>query len=133
MDFEASIENHRTVVKHGVNKDLDHMKRSYNGMEDMLNKISKDIASMIAHSIEINVIFFPQIGFLISIPIQTQSELAIFEQNVIEAQAWDRIFTSQDRAYYKDLRMRDLDETWGDVYASICGMRSFKWLIFKLC
>ena len=119
------MENHRTVVKHGVNKDLDHMKRSYNGMEDMLNEVSKEIASTISYRAEINVIFFPQIGFLISVPMDPQSGSAGFERNVIPQQAWERIFYSAGRGYYKDDRMRDLDETWGDVYAIICGIKLF--------
>lgn len=57
---------HRTVVNPGVDEELDLMKRNYNGMENLLNDISREIAAMIPerYAVEMNVIFFPQVSTL---------------------------------------------------------------------
>ena len=51
------------------------MKRTYDGMEDLLSKISKSVSASIPpqYSLDLNVIFFPQIGFLITVPFKSES------------------------------------------------------------
>lgn len=114
---------HRTVVHTGVDEELDAMKRTYDGIEDLLNQISRDIAATVPpqYSPDLNVIFFPQIGFLLSMPIHPDTGNANYEGGEEESQRWDRIFSTATRAYYKDWKMRELDETVGDLYAVICG------------
>ena len=107
----------------GINKDLDNLKQAYDGMEEMLNHTSKEIVASVprACNIDLNVIFFPQIGFLISLPKDPETGIVQYEGSGDEGGQWDRIFSSAERVYYKDFRMHDLDATWGDVYATICG------------
>ena len=114
---------HRTVVKTGVSNELDDMKRTYDGIEDLLNLTSREIAATIpeAYDLEVNVIFFPQIGFLITIPKNPDTGRGDWEGGEAEDQRWDRIFSTAERVYYKDFRMRGLDERLGDMYAVICG------------
>lgn len=114
---------HRTVVNTGVDEELDNMKQTYNGIEDLLNRTSKSIAASIPpqYSLDLNVIFFPQIGFLISLPTDPESGRASYEGGDTEEQRWERVFSTATRAYYKDYRMRELDDTLGDMYATICG------------
>ena len=123
IDFKESAEMHRTVVKPGVNDRLDEMKRTYAGIEDILNQTSQDIARHIPpqYSLDLNVIFFPQIGFLISMPIDPETQDANYRGGEGEEQPWERIFSTAARVYFKDFRMFELDETFGDVYAVICG------------
>ncbi|KAI4269650.1 MAG: hypothetical protein LQ337_007146 [Flavoplaca oasis] len=112
---------HRTIVKPGVDEGLDKMKRTYDGIEDLLNKTSQSIAETVPvqYSLDLNVIFFPQIGFLISMPIVSETGRANYE-GPEDGGGWDRIFSTRSRIYYKDYRMRELDETFGDMYAMIC-------------
>lgn len=114
---------HRTVVNRGIDDDLDAMKQTYDGIEDLLNQTSKNIAATIPpqHSLDLNVIFFPQIGFLISIPFDANTRRGNYEGPDTEGDRWDCIFSTGSRVYYKDFRMRDLDDTIGDMYAIICG------------
>ena len=114
---------HRTVVNTGVSDELDNMKRTYDGIEDLLNLTSLEIAATIpkVHSLDLNVIFFPQIGFLISIPLNPDTGRGDWEGGEAEDQRWDRIFSTATRIYYKDFRMHELDERLGDMYAMICG------------
>lgn len=127
---------HRTVVNQGIDDELDAMKQTYDGIEDLLNQTSKNIAATVpAHySLDLNVIFFPQIGFLISIPLNRNTDRGNYEGGDSEEDRWDRIFSTSSRVYYKDFRMRELDETLGDMYAIICGkpkaVPSFFGLVF---
>lgn len=101
--------------------ELDSMKRMYDGMEDLLNETSRNIAATVPveFSLDLNVISFPQIGFLISMPL----DLATGNGNYLGSQEnpWDRIFSTMSRVYYKDYRMRELDGTLGDMYTVICS------------
>ena len=127
VDFQSSTDMHRTVVNSGVDAELDQMKRTYDGIEDLLNRSSQSIAASIPlqYSLDLNVIFFPQIGFLISMPIEPAKGQPTFEGGEMDGQIWDRIFSTGTRVYYKDFRMRELDDTLGDMYAAICG----KWCV----
>lgn len=99
------------------------MKQTYDGIEDLLNHTSQVIAASVPpqYSLDLNVIFFPQIGFLISMPIDEQTGRGNYEGGEYEDQQWDRIFSTEARVYYKDYRMRELDDTLGDMYSMICG------------
>ena len=114
---------HRTVIKSGVDDELDTMKRAYDGIDDLLDKVSQDIAATIpkVYTFQLNVIFFPQIGFLITIPLNPDTGRGDYEGGEREDQRWTRIFSNGDRAYYKDSRMKELDDTFGDMYSVICG------------
>lgn len=108
-----------------VDEELDAMKHIYDGIEDLLNSTSQVVASTVPvqYSLDLNVIFFPQIGFLISMKRNPESGQGNYEGSTNDE--WDRIFSTESRVYYKDFRMRELDETYGDMYAAICGKSRF--------
>ena len=111
------------MVLQGVDPELDEMKRTYDGLEDLLGQTSRNIANSIPrqYSLDLNVIFFPQIGFLIAMPIVPETGKAEYEGGEGDEAPWERIFSTNNRVYYKDFRMLELDETFGDIYAVICG------------
>ena len=125
---------HRTVVNTGVSAELDIMKSTYDGIEDLLNLTSREIAATVpkVHSLDLNVIFFPQIGFLISMPLNLDTGRGDWEGGEIDDQRWDRIFSTATRVYYKDYRMYELDERLGDMYAVICGILLRQWYISEM-
>ena len=114
---------HRTVVNAGVDEDLDKMKQTYDGIEDLLGHTSREIAATIprAYDVNLNVIFFPQIGFLISVPVSPETGRSQYEGGEEEDTEWDLVFSTEVSVYYKDFRMRELDRELGDMYAIICG------------
>lgn len=117
---------HRTVVNQGIDQELDKMKQTYDGIEDLLNYTSKIIAATVPaqHNLDLNIIFFPQIGFLISVSLDPNTNPGYYEGGDSSEVRWDRIFSTESRVYYKDIHMRGLDETLGDTYAAICGKLS---------
>ena len=115
---------YRTVINAGVDLELDEMKRSYDGLEDLLSFTSRQIAATVpaVYELDLNVIFFPQIGFLISIPFNHTTGRGDYEGGEADDECWDRVFSTSQRIYYKDIRMKALDNECGDIYAAICGM-----------
>lgn len=98
---------------------LDEMKRQYDGLEDMLTHVSGEIGQTIPQDlgISLNVVFFPQIGFLIAVPVNPITETVDYRDP-----EWEQSFYTTERIYFKDFRMIELDNTIGDIYADICGM-----------
>jgi DNA mismatch repair protein MSH5 len=126
VDFPTSLDTHRTVVNPGVDEALDEIKRTYAGIEDLLGHTSRNVANSIPqrYGLNLNVVFFPQIGFLICMPADPQTGRADWEGGEEDGEQWEKIFSTEDRVYYKDYRMYQLDHDVGDVYAKICGERT---------
>jgi DNA mismatch repair protein MSH5 len=120
VDFEASQEQRRTIVRAGINEDLDEAKRAYDGIEDLLSQAVEHIANEVPANLDskVNVIFFPQIGFLVSIRLSELTGTGVFEGT--DQDPWEKMFSTEANAYYKNILMSQLDQRFGDVYARIC-------------
>ena len=120
VDFDASQEQRPTIVLAGVDPELDEAKRTYDGIEDLLSQVAEHVANQVPAELDagVNVIFFPQIGFLISIRIDEQTGTGVFEGP--DDQPWEKMFATELAAYYKNDVMSGLDAQFGDVYARIC-------------
>lgn len=95
------------------------MKDQYDGLNSLLKHVAIDIATMIPEELEIdvNVIYFPQLGFIIAIPLNDRGETAYSGSD----ESWELVFITENRAYFKDFHMRELDRKLGDIYGLICG------------
>ena len=121
IDFEQSVEQRRTVVKPGIDDELDEMKHQYNGMEDLLAKAARSVAQEIMGEIpQLNAIYYPQIGFLVVVPLDLTTGRGVVEGGDFD-DPWELMFISETSAYYKSEKMRQLDETFGDIQSLICG------------
>lgn len=119
VDLESSIEQHRTVAKRGIDERLDEIKNFYNGMEKLLSQVAVEIGRDIPAFIKLNVIYFPQLGFHITVPMNEETGQAVYDGG---AGRWQRMFTTENQVYFKDARMREMDEQLGDLYAMICDI-----------
>lgn len=120
VDFDESKEQSgRTVVRAGVDNELDEAKRTYHGIDDLLTKVAGHIAQSIPAEVDvaINVIFFPQIGFLITIPLDEATGKSVWEGT--EDDPWEKMFTTDAQAYCKNSNMREMDDYFGDIYQRI--------------
>ena len=119
VNLEFSTEQHRTVVKRGVDEDLDKIKDVYDGMDEMLSDKALEIARMMPPEIDcnLNVIFFPQLGFHITVPLHEASGEAGWT-----GPDWERMFTTRQQVYFKDAHMREMDQDLGDLWANICDI-----------
>ncbi|PGH01372.1 DNA mismatch repair protein MSH5 [Blastomyces parvus] len=118
VDLQSSIDEHRTVVKPRVDRELDDLKETYNGLDSLLNQVAINIAATIPSWLnnDVNVIYFPQLGFNIAMPLDERGR-AVYDGG---EQPWDQVFTTENRVYFKDFRMREMDERFGDIYGLIC-------------
>ncbi|RAL10511.1 MutS family protein MSH5 [Aspergillus homomorphus CBS 101889] len=116
VDIDSSEEQGRTVVKPGIDRELDRMKDTYDGLNSLLKKVATEIAGEIPgfYDIDVNVIYFPQLGFNIAIPLNQAGDAAY------RGEEWKLMFFTENRAYFKDFRMVELDEKLGDIYGLIC-------------
>ena len=121
IDFEASEDQHRTVVRATVDETLDEHKRLYEGMSDLLLHVAEKLAEDVPAGLpnDLNVIYFPQIGFLITMPRDPETDTALWEGT--EDEPWERMFSTELIVYYKDSTMHEMDDRFGDVYGDICG------------
>jgi DNA mismatch repair protein MSH5 len=124
VDFTKSAEQHRTAVLPGVDEELDSLKRNYDGMESLLTKlatrISKEIPQWAAQYIE-NCIFFPQLGFLTVVPLDPQTSKGRYEGDASENDVWEMLFASNNKGYYKNRAVDEMDNFFGDIYEMICS------------
>ncbi|OJJ49749.1 hypothetical protein ASPZODRAFT_59687 [Penicilliopsis zonata CBS 506.65] len=118
IDVDETEEQGRTIVKPGVDKNLDELKDKYDGLGDLLKKVALEIATMIPDSldVDVNVVYFPQLGFNIAIPVDNNGQATFNGSD----DGWDMIFVTENRAYFKDFRMKEMDDCLGDIYALIC-------------
>ncbi|KAK6815948.1 hypothetical protein RU639_009171 [Aspergillus parasiticus] len=118
IDIDSTEEQGRTVVRPGLDRELDKLKDIYDGLSSLLKQVAIDIASTIPESldIDVNVIYFPQLGFNIAIPLNGRGEATFTGSD----DDWELIFVTENRAYFKDFRMREMDEKLGDIYGLIC-------------
>lgn len=69
VDFDEMSLQNRFVVKANVDADLDEKKRRYNGLPDFMTLIAKEELDRLSEEItECNVIYLPQLGYLLAIP-----------------------------------------------------------------
>ncbi|KAG9540658.1 hypothetical protein KCU71_g19642, partial [Aureobasidium melanogenum] len=107
-------------VRQGVDHDLDELKRTYEGLESLLIQVAQHVAQSVPASLHANisVVFFPQIGFLIAIPQDPITGHGVFEGP--ENEPWEKMFTTEDFAYYKNENVIEMDSYFGDIYGRIC-------------
>ncbi|RYP16461.1 hypothetical protein DL765_005138 [Monosporascus sp. GIB2] len=104
IDFEQSAERGRTAVKHGVDANLDELKRSYDGMEPFLTGVVKKLREQVpewATGYVENCTFIPQLGFLTVVSLNPGTG------------------KTEGAVYYKNRQMKEMDEQFGDAYCMI--------------
>lgn len=126
VDLDSSIDQNRTVVKPGVNEQLDETKTIYDGMDGLLTRTAIDIARNLPRHIGevLTIIYVPQLGYHITLPLDPATGHPIYEGDPDDAAGggrWERMFTTENQAYLKDARMRAMDERLGDLWNMVSG------------
>jgi DNA mismatch repair protein MSH5 len=124
IDFDSVQDARRCIIRPGVNDELDDAQRTYDGIEDMLSHVVNHVAAKIPAELgwKINVIFFPQIGFLISTQMDedtSPSEPQEHFNGPISDDHWEKMFATETHVYYKNSNMTELDARFGDIYGNI--------------
>ncbi|QRW12743.1 DNA mismatch repair protein MSH5 [Ceratobasidium sp. AG-Ba] len=105
IDWEESQNTKTICVNPGVDDDLDKKKQTYNGLDDLLIRVARGISRSIPEEFatELQVLYFPQIGFVIRIPRRPEwSSQRDFEQ----VPDWVHQWKTDDNVFYKSPKMR---------------------------
>ncbi|KAI8897851.1 muts domain V-domain-containing protein [Globomyces pollinis-pini] len=115
IDFQ-SPESDRITIKSNVDVTLDEMKRFYQGLDSFLSELADNLQLPTIPASEFNLLYYPQLGFLISIGFPTDLKDA-FEIDGLTFQ-----FMDQNRGFYKNEVMFDLDAQFGDIHSNIVDL-----------
>lgn len=114
----STVEN-RVVVKPAIDPKLDHYKHQYNQIENLLrqtaNRLSQDLPDIYAFAID--TAYVPQIGFLVKVDLAPESG-----EPVYISESWIFQFQTDQHAFFKAPEVKELDETYGDLYTLICDI-----------
>ena len=119
VDLDLSVAQQRTVIRYGVNEELDKVKEVYDGMEDLLGRAAHHVAATLPNDVilvePLAVVFNPQLGFHLTVPVGGPNMEPVFT-----GPGWERRFTTGQKVYFKDATTIELDDTFGDIFANVC-------------
>lgn len=71
------------------------MKRTFAGLDDLLGEVARKLSEKIPSGLQgsLNVIYFPQIGFLTTVPIDPATGGAVYDGSI--ENPWERMFSTE--------------------------------------
>jgi DNA mismatch repair protein MSH5 len=89
------------VILSGVDEELDHLKRTLDSLDHLLNEVAAKLSEKMPSDIRasLNVLYFPQIGFLVTVPIDPATSNAVYTGSFDNA--WEQMFTTEWRITHK--------------------------------
>ena len=110
------------VVKPNIDERLDNLRQTYAGLDSLLFEAAKHIAANLPADVPtfLNVVYFPQLGYLIVISADPQTGASNYVGD-----GWEFQFSTVSSFYYKNPQMREMDDYLGDMYGLICGIYEY--------
>lgn len=121
VDLEESQAQRRTVVKRGIDGELDAVKDAYDSMDETLQQTAIETVPELLLPAgspvpNLAIVYIPQLGFHVQLPLRPAADLMARGLGP----DWERTFTTDTQAYFKNNRMRRMDGDLGDLWAIIC-------------
>ncbi|TDL23286.1 hypothetical protein BD410DRAFT_176959 [Rickenella mellea] len=118
IDWEASLEAGRVCVRPNIDEELDNWKHIYHGIDGVLSRVAEQISTTVSpdYATSLNVVYFPQLGFLICVPLQEEWK---GDSGVKVNDGWAYQFNSESHVYFKSKEMHDMDLHIGDLHPAI--------------
>ena len=117
INFESSKLENRTCVASGLDEELDQIRHQYDTISSELTRASEELLtryvlkSMFPTADVLNVVYFPQLGFLTCLTFHPTTPTLSELQNT----TWDYQFSSENGIYFKNDQMKEMDEQIGDI------------------
>ncbi|KAK4048469.1 hypothetical protein OIO90_005800 [Microbotryomycetes sp. JL221] len=119
---ESKLRPNSVCVRSGVSPELDELRRQLGGLESLLSRAARDVLTDIPPDLtfinELSIVYFPQLGYLINVPLD---DGRVLETDVCAMLQWDFQFVTETFAYFKNEKCRDLDFHLGDIRTFIQG------------
>ncbi|PCH37347.1 hypothetical protein WOLCODRAFT_167438 [Wolfiporia cocos MD-104 SS10] len=118
IDWEESTNAGRVCVRPRIDDELDNLRRIYHGIDSVLSKVAQQISATVPpdYATSLNVVYFPQLGFLICIPMLDEWQ---GEEGIKVLEGWSFQFSSELHVFFKSQEMHDMDAHIGDLHSSI--------------
>lgn len=118
VDWEESAIAGRVCVRPHIDEELDNRKHVYNGIDSVLSAVAKQLSESVSPDIApfLNVVYFPQLGYLICIPMLDEWQ---GEAGIQAIDGWTFQFSSDAHVYFKSQEMQDMDTHIGDLHSTI--------------
>lgn len=150
IDFKNSNLQNKIIINSNVNKELDLLKTNYLNLDHTLSLVTQNLyLNEINLFQDLNVIYYPQLGFLITVPFNTkilnyfnlhQNDNKNNDQDSHEENESDEYldedekelmnnenirelkyqFCTKNNIYFKNDKMMELDDSIGDIHSIIC-------------
>ncbi|KAI0632052.1 DNA mismatch repair protein MutS [Trametes polyzona] len=123
IDWEESTNAARVCVRPHIDEELDNLKHIYHGIDSVLSKVATQISGTIPsdYTSSLNVVYFPQLGFLVCTPMQDEwhGEAGIQVLDGWSFQVRTLLTSSSSHVYFKSPEMHDMDTHIGDLHPAI--------------
>ncbi|KAH9841446.1 DNA mismatch repair protein MutS [Rhodofomes roseus] len=118
IDWEESALAGRVCVRPHIDEELDNLKHIYNGIDSVLSRVAQQISETIPpdYASSLNVVYFPQLGFLICVPMLEEWKT---DAGVQVLDGWTFQVRFLSHVYFKSQEMHDMDAHIGDLHPSI--------------
>ncbi|CAM9190733.1 unnamed protein product, partial [Chrysoparadoxa australica] len=116
IDLKQTMEGKQLEVRSGCSHDLDALRQSYDELGQILRVAGRIILDDTPMVDELSVEFIPQIGFLVVL--QGNCEGMMLPEDFVFS------FNTATATYFKNERMIELDESVGDIQASMSDMQA---------
>ena len=83
------------MILPGVDEELDHMKQTFEALNPLLGEVARKLSENVPIDVQgtLNVIYFPQIGFLLTIPLDPVTKAAMYDGGL--ENPWERMFSTE--------------------------------------
>ncbi|GAA5854993.1 hypothetical protein JCM9279_005715 [Rhodotorula babjevae] len=114
---ESQLTQGKVCVRPGIDAELDKLRRRFAGLESFLSSVAKDVAYDLPRELakDLSLVYFPQLGYLITIAYEPD----VTDADKYGAFGWDFQFVTEQQAYFKSAKCRDLDRHIGDLQCFI--------------
>ncbi|KAL3911696.1 MAG: hypothetical protein SGILL_007181, partial [Bacillariaceae sp.] len=125
VDEEATRNRDNTesvAIRYGIDPELDEMRFAYDDLESRLQQTGSFLHQQYPQLHGLNVVFLPQIGFLVGL-----MQEAIDHGQIELPSDFERIFQEDGAVYFKCGEMQVLDDDVGDLDADIADREHMIW------
>lgn len=121
LDFDQSRKSKRLTVRSGVDCTLDDLKRTYDGLGDLLTRVATEQINALPEAVQVDslsTVYFPMIGYAVVFPRKPGISVSAQIQNAALGDLQYQ-FDTESYIYYKSSITRELDKELGDVHSLI--------------